>query len=268
MSLITLNEEKCIKCGMCVKECPVDVLKMTENGPEEVNAKACFACGHCVAVCPKEAIDNEKSPLEKQIKANSLPKLTAEEAESFLRSRRSIRSFKKIDVPREKLIKLVDIAHFAPTASNSQGVSYMIVDDKEAIKLAVETSVNWLDNQPVYSKIFSRMVKAFKEDGVDNILRSAPSLIIAMADKNFPMARENTVLSLAYLELFVPSLGLGSCWAGVFECCALIDDSPILEIFKIPKGKKITGAVMVGYPKYNFNRLTDRTTLDVTFYEK
>src|SRR5471030_2363457 len=140
MSLITLNEEKCIKCGMCVKECPVGVLKMNENGHEEVNAKNCLACGHCVAVCPKEAIDNEKSPLEKQIKANSLPKLNAEEAESFLRSRRSIRSFKEIDVPREKLIKLVDIAHFAPTASNSQGVSYKIVDDKDTIKLAVETS--------------------------------------------------------------------------------------------------------------------------------
>jgi len=80
MSLITLNEDKCIKCGMCVVECPVGVLKMSKNGPEEVNAKSCVACGHCVAICPKEAIDNEKSPLAKQINLKNSPKLNAEES--------------------------------------------------------------------------------------------------------------------------------------------------------------------------------------------
>ena len=68
MSLITLNEEKCTKCGMCIKECPSAVIEMGENGPEEINAKACLACGHCVAICPNEAIDNENSPLSEQVK--------------------------------------------------------------------------------------------------------------------------------------------------------------------------------------------------------
>jgi len=268
MSLITLNEDKCIKCGMCVVECPVGVLKMSKNGPEEVNAKSCVACGHCVAICPKEAIDNEKSPLAKQINLKNSPKLNAEEAENFMRSRRSIRVFKETEVPREKLIKLADIARFAPTASNLQGISFMIIDDKEAIRLAAETSADWLEKHPVYGQMFGGMLKSLKETGVDNILRSAPSIILTIADKNFPFGRENSTLSLSYLELFAPSLGLGSCWAGVFECCALSDESPILEVFKVPEGKKITGVVMVGYPKHSFNKLTDRNALDVTFYEK
>ena len=74
--------------------------------------------------------------------------------------------------------------------------------------------------------------------------------------------------SLLYLELFAPSLDLGSCWAGVFECCALADESPILEILKVSKAKKITGVVMVGYPKHNFNKFTSRNPLNVTLYEK
>lgn len=152
MSLITLIEEKCIKCGACVEECPAAVLKMGENGPEEINQERCMACGHCVAVCPNEAIDNKKSPLALQVNAKNLVKLNEKEAENFIRSRRSIRSFKEKNVSREKLTKLVDIAHFAPTASNSQGISYMIIDDKEIIKLAVETSVNWLDKHPLYKK--------------------------------------------------------------------------------------------------------------------
>ncbi|GFZ30056.1 nitroreductase [Clostridium zeae] len=268
MSLITLNQEKCIKCGMCVKECPTNVIKMEENGPKEINPDACLACGHCVAVCPKEAIDNKKTPLSDQISIKDAPKLSAEEAENFIRSRRSIRSFKDKSVSREDLLKLVDIAHYAPTASNLQGVSFVIVDDKEVIKNAAKVSADWLQNHPVYSKAFAGMLNEFNQSGVDTILRDTPSIILAISDKNFFKGRENSILSLTYLELFAPSLGLGSCWAGVFECCALSDDSPILEVFKVPEGKKITGVVMVGHPKHSFNRLTTRNALDVAFYEK
>ena len=43
MDLITVNEEKCIKCGQCIKECPSFVLKMGEKGPEEVANTTCIA---------------------------------------------------------------------------------------------------------------------------------------------------------------------------------------------------------------------------------
>ena len=39
----------------------------------------------------------------------------------------------------------------------------------------------------------------------------------------------------------------------------------MLKLFNIPEGKKITAAVMVGYPKYSYKRLVDRNPLDVTF---
>ena len=93
MGLITINEEKCTKCGLCVEECPTAVLKMESSGPVEVNAKGCLACGHCVAICPKEAMDNVKSPLAMQSEIGEMPKLSPEEAKNFIRSRRSIRSY-------------------------------------------------------------------------------------------------------------------------------------------------------------------------------
>ena len=79
MSLITVNE-RCIKCGLCIKECPVDVLQMGEKGPEEVASTNCNACGHCVAICPNSAIDNEKAPLALQVDANNFPKLNPHQA--------------------------------------------------------------------------------------------------------------------------------------------------------------------------------------------
>ncbi|WP_218917557.1 nitroreductase family protein [Paenibacillus stellifer] len=112
--------KECLKCGLCVKECPVYVLELKENGPEEVAAEDCIACGHCVAICPREAIDNMRTPLSNQISSKTYPKLNPEEAENFLRSRRSVRSYKKTPVPREKLTELVRIAHFAPSGHNLQ----------------------------------------------------------------------------------------------------------------------------------------------------
>ena len=67
MNLITVNPEKCIKCGICIKECPTLVLKMGEKSPEAVAPVACLACGHCVAVCPSGAIDNIKTPISLQL---------------------------------------------------------------------------------------------------------------------------------------------------------------------------------------------------------
>lgn len=39
------------------------------------------------------------------------------------------------------------------------------------------------------------------------------------------------------------------------------------KIFNIPEKKKITGAVMVGYPKYSYKIFTDRQPLSASFYE-
>ena len=112
---------------------------------------------------------------------------------------------------------------------------------------------------------FNDFIKVYTEKGIDTILRGAPSIILAIADVDFRRGRENSIFSLAYMELYAPILGLGSCWAGVFENIALKDNSPMLKLFNIPKDKKITGAVMVGYPKYNYPRLVERNPLKFNF---
>ncbi len=70
-----------------------------------------------------------------------------------------------------------------------------------------------------------------------SILRGASSLILATADFNFPRRRENSIFSLAYLELYAPTLGLGSCWGGMFERIAMKDNSPLIKLFNIPNNK-------------------------------
>ena len=127
MSLITVDNQRCIKCGRCAAVCPRGLIRLEAEGPSETcenAAELCVVCGHCVAVCPVTALDNSRTPLSSQPEISAAGAIGPALAAQFLRSRRSIRLYKKQPVPREKLLQLADIARFAPTGSNSQGVSY------------------------------------------------------------------------------------------------------------------------------------------------
>ena len=267
MKLIEVDKKRCTKCGICTEVCPVGILTEGVNGIEAGFPGACIACGHCVAICPNSAIDNQKAPLENQAALETFPVLDEKTAQQFLKSRRSIRRYKAIPVPREKLQQLVEIARFAPTGSNRQGVSYTIVEDTKILHKATEAIIAWMEEQSKSQAhwSFDYHIRSYREKGKDPILRGAPHLILGTTQNNFPRGRENTIFSLAYLELFATALGLGSCWAGLFEMCAFANYNPLLKLFDIPENKVITGAVMVGYPQYSYKRFVDRNPLEVTW---
>ncbi len=49
-----IDEEKCVHCGLCTKNCKASCIN-GENG--FVDYSRCVTCGNCMAVCPKEAIE-------------------------------------------------------------------------------------------------------------------------------------------------------------------------------------------------------------------
>jgi nitroreductase/NAD-dependent dihydropyrimidine dehydrogenase PreA subunit len=271
MNLINVNQSKCIKCGICTSVCPSSVLSIDKTGPKVINANNCIACGQCVAVCPNEALDNIKSPITNQTEINNFPVINSKTAEHFLRSRRSIRCYKDTLVPKEKLLELINIARYAPTASNSQAISYIIVESKNILEKATKIIVEWMEKQletPSHHWSFSRHVQNYRTYGIDSILRNAPHLIIATAPKNFEKGRENTISELTYAELYATTIGLGSCWAGLFEFCAFSNYLPLISLFNIPEDTVITGAIMVGFPRYKYKKLVDRNPLNVKFINK
>ena len=52
-----IENENCIKCGICVRACPSDAIIWDDkkNFPE-INRKECLVCGKCEEVCPKDTI--------------------------------------------------------------------------------------------------------------------------------------------------------------------------------------------------------------------
>ena len=270
---IKVNLTKCTKCGNCAKVCPTGVIGVDEHGPKALS-QFCIACGHCVAICKSAALDNVKTPLANQVKLEKAPVLDENTAAKFLRSRRSIREFKKMSVPREKISQLLDIARFAPTSGNSQGVCYHVIDDPDTLRNITSVAIDWLEDalkKPPYAGSpyeapFTAHIANYRQNGNDVVLRDAPCLVIPMVDKNFlPMGQDNTLFSLAYAELYATSLGLGTCITGFFNACAASGYKPLLDILNLPQNMHVTGGLMVGYPKYNYERLVDRNPLKVTW---
>ena len=269
MDLIKVNQEKCIRCGLCADVCPTNVIIMSNEGPQAIG-QTCIACGHCVAVCPHGALDNVKAPLAKQLLLGKVPVLDADTAARFLRARRSIRCYKQDAVPREKILQLLDIARMAPTGGNSQGVAYHVIDNADTLRKITAATVDWMAEQVAkgspWAPYFAGSVEKYRKTGQDIILRAAPCLVVAIAGKNFlPRGRDNTHFSLAYAELYATAMELGTCWAGFFEACASNGYQPLLELLNLPKDMAVTGGLMVGYPQFTYKRLVDRNPLQVTW---
>ena len=268
MNFISIDSENCTKCGICVDVCPNGTIGMMENGPEIIN-NICIECGHCVAVCPHAAIDNKKTPLAEQQEVN-IPVIDADTAGKFLRSRRSIRCYREESVERNKIVELLDVARMAPTAINSQGVSYHVIDDKIVLKNIIETVVSWMEEliqakNPV-GLYFKGYVDKYRKDNKDVILRGAPGLILATVDKNFmPRGRDNAHFALTYAELYANTIGLGTCWAGIVQACFAAEYKPLLDLVNIDNDKCVAAAIMVGYPKYKFKRVVQRKELKISW---
>lgn len=271
MKLLTVDQELCIKCGMCAEVCPNRIIGMTDKGPEMRFAPACIGCGHCTAICPKTALEHKKAPVAKQIRLEHYPVLDPQMAAKFLRSRRSIRCYKKDKITKKTIQELLNIARFAPSGCNSQGLSYIVIANTANLEKIVEATVVWLETQiqsgAVWAKDFAGVTDFYRKTGIDVILRDAPCLIVATAPSDFSMGHDNARFSLEYVELYATALGLGTCWAGFVEAAAGAKDKNVLTAMEIPQDTAVVGAMMLGYPQYTYQRLVDRNPLQVTWVE-
>lgn len=268
MKILHVDQEKCTRCSICAKVCPASFIKMTEEGPQENEFRFCISCGHCVAVCPHRALDNERTPLAQQEPINP-SRWDVQAARDFLRSRRSIRRYKQETVPQEKLLQILDIARYAPTGGNGQGLSYLVISDKEKLQQITELTIQWMEQElssGISSAAYYRnVVRQYRATGEDMILRGAPHLIVALCDGKFLRGQENAHFSFSYAELFAPTIGIGTCWAGYFQACAFTGYAPLLEVLEIPADKKVAGALMAGYSQYKYHRLVERNPLEVNW---
>ena len=58
---------RCVRCGVCVKSCPVQAISWLKNGFPFVAKDDCIKCMCCHELCPHQAIDIHKSFIAKKV---------------------------------------------------------------------------------------------------------------------------------------------------------------------------------------------------------
>jgi NAD-dependent dihydropyrimidine dehydrogenase PreA subunit len=53
---LSLSEDKCTGCGMCVKVCPHEVFELSHRKAVIARRDFCMECGACALNCPYQAI--------------------------------------------------------------------------------------------------------------------------------------------------------------------------------------------------------------------
>ena len=281
MAEIKIDQEKCTGCGACVALCSVTHVYALENKKAKVlSPSRCWECGQCVAVCPVDAITHssfsfEDCPLVERFE-NDLEKLVG-----FVRERRSIRVYKNKRVEREKIVNLVNIARWAPTARNLQAITWIAVDDVETISLLSERAVNTLVKgaedlrnsitpetntqkkklKLMEAKTFEHLGRRWKK-GEQPIFFSAPVILFAITPRSH-FGRDDAVISGYTMQLAAVQMGLATCQIGYFIFGALIDKELGKDILNIPDNQDIQMVLTLGYPKYQMRRSVFRAPLSL-----
>ena len=53
---IAINKQKCVGCGICKKQCPVNAISGEKREMHEIDTDVCIKCDNCRSACPVHAI--------------------------------------------------------------------------------------------------------------------------------------------------------------------------------------------------------------------
>jgi nitroreductase/NAD-dependent dihydropyrimidine dehydrogenase PreA subunit len=271
MSLLIINAEKCTKCNVCVLSCPVSIINLNaENKTPEVSKNKenlCIYCGHCESICPENALTHSlsQSALEAAIERNKLVNPT--ELAFYIKQRRSIRNFKKEPVEKNKIEQALDVVRYSPTGHNRQLNQWLVLYDTQKVELLTKATIEWMRKlitiKPEIAERWGFSVLVAKFDmGFDRICRNAPHIMFCYSPSSYLVGQLDAIIATTHLDLYLPSLGIGTCWAGYLNM-AIQQSKEIKEIIGLDENSTVHTSLMIGYPKYNYHKIPNRKQIAV-----
>ena len=266
----SVDQETCVKCGMCAKDCPFGIIAQEEDRfPTLSDENMCIRCQHCFTVCPTGSLSVlGNDPKEATTLKGNLP--TQEQLITLIKGRRSVRQYLDESLPQETIDQLLEATWHAPTGHNFQQNLLTVVDNKETVdkvrteiyqKIEQALAENMLDGHPA-KDYFGMAVQMRKHAGADIIFRGAPHILVISSPENGASPVQDTIIALTTFDLLAPTMGVGTLWNGMLKwCLGLFPD--IQEKLGVPNDHHIGYAMVFGKPAVNYQRTAVRNPVRV-----
>jgi len=273
MPVIIVDGDLCTRCGICTTICPANIIQSgDEMKPPKVSdekAGLCFSCGHCEAFCPSQALTLDIRPYERVKLPQNGGEISADDIGYYLQKRRSVRHFTDEPVSKDDILKILDIARYAPSGSNGQPIQWLVVHDRERVKKIAGITMEYMKslvNTDHPLKGYLPVLISAWDRGMDIICRGAPHLLFAVIPEENPIAPVDAIIALTHFDVAAPAFGVGTCWAG-FVAMAASAYQPLQKELGIPPGRKSAYAIMFGHPRYKTYGIPRRNPLQVMWLE-
>jgi nitroreductase len=153
--------------------------------------------------------------------------------------RQSVRRYQNKPVEREKIEKLIESVHLAPSACNSQPWKLIIVDEPELKTEVAKATFNKAIS-------FNKFAAEAPVIAVLVIEKAKPIAQIGGFIKNQEYPQYDIGIAAAHFCLQAAELGLGTCMMGWF------DEKKIQHLLNIPQKRKVGLLITLGYPPEDY----------------
>lgn len=260
--MITIDNQKCIGCGKCAKDCIALAIQIMDG--TAVPPKDCLLCGHCVAICPTNAVSIPDYDMNDIIEYDpDTFSLSPETLLNSIKFRRSIRDYKAQPIEDEKRDLILQAGRYTATAKNNQDCHFIFVQDElETLKKYVwdyidsveATGARQIPKEFLPFVNFNRRRKKNPND--DYLFRNAPAVLFITSD--WPL---DAGLSAQNMELMAVASGLGALYNGYLARIA--NENEALKDWLGISDKTIKACMLLGYPNVKYERTAPRRKANI-----
>lgn len=155
---------------------------------------------------------------------------------SQIEERRSVRRYLDKDVEEEKLTQVLESARLAPSGSNTQPWTFVVVKSEETRRKLSNADHRqaWMMSAPVFVVCVADVRCRLAEDVNIRLDEHSP-------EPELKQIIRDTTIAIEHLVLAAEQVGLSTCWTAWFE------QEDVRPILGIPADKYVCGIVTLGY---------------------